>query len=170
MRRAEKIMSIVAAAGIMLATAPSTLQAEVSQVSDPGEFGILVDPNASGTKVAGFVTLSYEYEVDTLRANECISQRWVRNLYLVATLEKGNEIRPFNSNYVRAGLQDALEGCFEAQDKQMFFLKHVIEKLIVPGLFGCTGTACPAYAVKSIKNFVATGVGAISMEIDLAVK
>lgn len=140
-----------------------------SQVSDPGAFGILVDANASGTKVSGPVTLSYDYEFGSTRAKACESQRWVRNIYAVATLQKGNQIQPFNSNYVSAGLSN-LEDCFDNQANQVFFLRNFIEQIIIPGFFNCTPGGCPGYAIKSIKNFLTTGVGAGYLEIELAVK
>lgn len=140
-----------------------------SQVPDPGAFGILVNPNADGTKLFGSVTLSYDYELDTPRALACDSQRWVKNIFAVASLQKNNEVRAFNSNYVSAGLS-SLEACFDNQDNQVFFLKNFIEQVIIPQFFGCTPGACPGYAVKSIKNFLTTGVGAGYLEVVLAVK
>jgi len=140
-----------------------------SQVGDPGAFGITVDQNASGTKVAGPVTLSYDYETNTDRANRCESQRWVKNIYAVATFQKGNAIQPFNSNYVSAGLSN-LQDCFDNQANQVFFLRNFLEQVIIPRFFNCTPGACPGYAIKSIKNFLTTGAGAGYMEIELAVK
>jgi hypothetical protein len=140
-----------------------------SQVSDPGAFGILIDPNAAGTKVSGPVTLSYDYEFGTDRAKNCASQRWVKNLFAVATMQKGNQIQPFNSNYVSAGLSN-LQDCFDNQANQVFFLRNFIEQVIIPGFFSCTPGGCPGYAVKSIKNFLTTGVGAGTMEVELAVR
>lgn len=168
MKHAKKILSVMVAAAVVLAAAPSTLWAE-SAVTDPGAFGILVDPNASGTKVSSFVTLSYDYETDTERANACDSLRYVRNLYLVATTQKGNDIRPFSSNYAFAGLNN-LPDCWDNQANQLFFFKYFLEQVVIAGLFNCTSGACPAYAVKSIKNFLTTGVGGASMEVELSVK
>jgi hypothetical protein len=140
-----------------------------SQVGDPGTFGILVDPNAAGTKVSGPVTLSYDYEVGTQRAKACPSGRWVKNIFAVATMQKGNQIQPFNSNYVSAGLSN-LQDCFDNQDNQVFFLRNFIEQIVIPQYFACTQGACPSYAIKSIKNFLTTGVGAGYMDVELAVK
>ena len=163
--------SAAVAAGMLIAL--STAWAE-SQVGDPGAFCITVDPNASGTKVSGPVTLSYDYELNTDRANRCDSQRWVKNIYAVATMLKAtvlkaNQIQPFNSDYNSAGLSN-LQDCFDNQANQVFFLRNFLERIIIPQLFNCTPGGCPGYAIKSIKNFLTTGVGAGSMEIELAVK
>jgi hypothetical protein len=176
MKRSNKVLSAAAfAASVMLACPFAFAE---SEVSDPGAFGITVDPNAAGTKVSGFVTLSYDYDLDTSPtglAHNCPSGRFVKNLYAVATLQKGNQIQPFNSNYFSAGLSN-LADCFDNQANQLAFLRNFIEKIIIPRFFGCMAAApgavgnCPAYAVKSVKNFLTTGVGAGSMEIELAVK
>jgi hypothetical protein len=140
-----------------------------SQVGDPGAFGITVDQNASGTKVSGPVTLSYDYELGTDRANGCVSQRWILNIYAVATFTKGNLTQAFNSNYDSAGLS-RLQDCFDNQDNQVAFLKNFLEQIIIPKFFACTPGACPGYAVKTIKNFLTTGTGAGYLEVELAVK
>jgi hypothetical protein len=117
--------------------------------------------------VSGPVTLSYQYEFSV---SQCpASGRFVRNLYAVATLTKGNLTQPFNSNYNTIGI-NGLPDCFDNQANQVLFLRTFIEKVIVPGFFNCTPGACPAYAIKSIKNFLTTGVGAGYMEVELAVK
>jgi len=141
-----------------------------SQVGDPGAFGITVDPNASGTKVSGPVTLSYDYIFST---QQCpTSGRFVNNLYAVATLTKGNVTQPFNANYTTPGFatNPPLPACFDNQANQLLFLKLFIEQTVIPGFFNCTPGACPGYAIKSIKNFLTTGVGAGYMEVELAVK
>ena len=167
----ENRMSFLArlAAVLVLAAAPFAVQAE-SGVSDPGAFGILVDKSASGTKVSSFVTFSYDYEAGTVRADACDSRRWVRNLFIVAAAQKGNQIQTFSSNYALAGLQN-LEDCWDNQANQLFFFKYFIESVVIPGFFNCApGGGCPAYAVKSIQNFLSTGVGGASLEVELAVR
>lgn len=143
-----------------------------SQVSDPGAFGIAVDPNADGTKIYGPVTLSYVYEDNS----SCSSGRFVRNLYAVASFTKGNLTQPFNTNYTAYAADPAnqqhpnLAACFDDQDKQVELLRYFIANVIIPKFFGCTGSACPGFTVKSIKNFLTTGVGAGYMDVVLAVK
>lgn len=159
----------LSAAG-MLAVAPAPVHAESNvPVTDLGLFGVLVDKNASGTKVSSFVSFAYEYETGTLRSAGCLSERWVKNLHVVATVQKGNELRPFSSNYSLAGL-DILQDCFENQDKQLDFFKFFIDRVVIAGWYGCPSGGCPSYAVKSIKNFLTTGVGGASLEVELAVK
>ena len=156
------------AAGVLLGIPAAWAE---SQVSDPGAFGILIDPNASGTKLSGFVTLSYDYDPGIGFAQCPITGRFIRNLYAVATLQKGNQITPFNANYTTAAIGvNNLPACFEVDANQVLFLKLFIEKVILPGLYGCVPGGCPQYAVKSVKNFFTTGVGAGSMEVELAVK
>ena len=162
----RKLFSIAAAA-LVVAWAPGA-SAE-SGVSDPGAFGILVDKNASGTKVSSFVTFAYDYELDTERALRCESQRYVRNIYIVATADKGGTIQPFNSDYISAGLQN-LADCWDNQANQLFFFKNFIDQVVIPGFYKCVPGGCPTYAVKSIKNFLSTGSGGASMEVELAVK
>src|SRR5688500_18055313 len=152
------------AAAAMLAMAPAALRAESNvPITDLGFFGVLVDPTASGTKLSSFVSFAYEYEEGTPRAQAC-DTRWVKNLHVVATVQKGNEIRPFSSNYSLAGL-DILQDCFENQDKQLDFFKFFIDRVVIAGWYGCVPGGCPAYAVKSIKNFLTTGVGGASLEV-----
>lgn len=144
-----------------------------SQVSDPGAFGILVDPNADGTKVFGPLTLSYDYEIGTPRANACVSRRFVRNIYAVATFQKGTQMQPFNTNYVAYAAANNgrdLADCFDNQDKQVELLRYFLTNVIIPQFFQCAPSACPGFAVKSIKNFLTTGVGGGYMDVVLAVK
>jgi hypothetical protein len=88
----------------------------------------------------------------------------------VATFTKGNLTQPFNANYTTSGFPSNLADCFDNQANQVQFLRLFIEHIIIPGFFSCTPGACPAYAIKSIKNFLTTGVGAGYMEVELAVK
>jgi hypothetical protein len=158
------------AAAAMLAVAPAALRAESNvPITDLGAFGVLVDPTASGTKLSSFVSFAYDYETDTPRALACLGGRWVKNLHVVATVQKGNEIQPFSSNYSFAGL-DNLQACFENQDNQLFFFKFFIDQVVIPGFYKCVAGSCPPYAVKSIKNFLTTTVGGASLEVELAVK
>ena len=154
------------ATGLLLAM---PLALAESQVPDPGAFGILVDPNADGTKIYGPVTLSYVYEANAT----CASGRFVRNLYAVASLTKGNLTQPFNTNYTDYAAANGgvdLADCFDNQNKQVELLRYFIASVIIPKFFGCSGSACPGFTIKSIKNFLTTGVGAGYMDVVLAVK
>ena len=157
-----------ALAAMLLAAAPSVLQAE-SSVGDPGDFGIPVDQNASGSKLSAFVTFAYEYEAFTPRARACDSLRWVKNIHVVATVQKGWAIQPFHSNYVFAG-KDHLQDCWDNQANQLAFFKYFIEEVVIGGVYRCVPGGCPSYTVKSIKNFLTDGVGGASLEVELAVR
>ena len=169
-RSTTTLLGVVATAAMLLAAAPSTLRAESNvPITDLGQFGVLVDPNASGTKLSSSVAFAYEYETGTPRANACASLRWVQNLHVVATVTKGNTTQPFNSNYSMAGL-DNLQDCFDNQTNQVTFLKYVIDRVVIGTLYNCVPGGCPTYAVKSIKNFLTTGVGGASLEVEIAVR
>jgi hypothetical protein len=158
------------AAAAMLAVAPAAVRAESNvPITDLGAFGVLVDKSASGTKVSSFVSFAYDYETNTARSLACDSGRWVKNLHVIATVQKGNEIRPFSSNYSFAGF-DNLQACFEHQDNQLAFFKFFIDRVVIAGFYNCVPGGCPPYAVKSIKNFLTTGVGGASLEVELAVR
>jgi len=162
----DYLKAAVLASGLLLALPVAWAE---SQVSDPGAFGILIDPNAAGTKVSGNVTLSYDYEFSFTRCPD--SGRFVKNLYAVATMQKGNQIQPFNANYTTSAIGiNNLPACFDNQSNQVLFLSLFIEKVIIPGFYNCVAGGCPKYTVKSVKNFLTTGVGAGSMEVELAVK
>lgn len=165
MNRVKGIFGAVAVVAAVLAGLPSAW-AE-SQVGDPGPFGITVDQNAAGTKVSGPVTLSYQYE--TVPTSTCPSLRFVRNLYVVATLTKGNQMTAFSSNYGLIGRPD-LAACFENQANQLAFLKLFIDTVIVPSFFSCAPGSCPEWVIKSVKNFLTTGVGAGYFDVEIAVK
>jgi hypothetical protein len=170
MKQVSKCLSAAALAAALLAVLPAAW-AE-SQVPDPGAFGIPVNPTAPGARASGLVTLSYDYDYND--DHGCDSLRWVENLYVVATMRRGKTIQPFSSNYELAQVTTPgfpnLADCFDNQEKQLFFLKYVIEQVIVPAMFTCTYPSCPPWQIRSIKNFLTTGVGAASMEIVLAVQ
>jgi hypothetical protein len=160
----------LAAAAMLFAATPGAVRAE-SNVGpqDVGAFGIIVDPNASGTKISNSVAFAYEYETGTTRAQACDSSRWVKNLHIVATVQKGNALDIVSSNYSLAGL-DNLQDCWDNQPNQLAFFRYFIEQVVIAKLYNCVSGGCPPYAVKSIKNFLTTGVGGASLEVELAVK
>jgi hypothetical protein len=171
LKRPFHIPFLALAAASMLALAPAALRAESNvPITDLGAFGVLVDPNASGAKLSSFVSFAYDYETGTARAFACLSGRWVKNLHVVATVQKGNEIQPLSSNYSIAGF-DHLQDCFENQTNQLVFFKFFIDQVVIPGFYKCFPGSCPPnVAVKSIKNFLTTGVGGASLEVELAVR
>ena len=155
---------------MLLAGAPAALRAESNvPVTELGAFGVLVDPNASGTKLSSMVAFAYEYEEGTERALACRLDRWVRNLHVVATVTRGNTIQPYSSSYSQAGL-DNLQDCFDQQDKQIAFFKYFIDRVVIAKIYNCVPGGCPQYAIKSIKNFLTSGVGGASLEVEIAVR
>jgi len=67
--------------------------------------------------------------------------------------------------------------CFENTAAQVDFLFNLITAQAMPFFFGSsiqpcvlTGGTHPCWAVKSITDFLSSGTGAISMDIELAVK
>lgn len=159
-----------AASAMLLALAPASLRAESQvPVSDLGQFGLLVDPNAAGTKLTSAVAFAYEYEMNTPRADACESDRWVKNLHVVAAVTRGGGVTPFSSNYSLAGF-DNLQDCFDNQTNQVTFFKYFIDRVVIGVLYNCAPGSCPPYAIKSIKNFITSGVGGASLEVEIAVK
>jgi hypothetical protein len=154
---------------ILLSAAPALRAESNVPVTDLGAFGLLVDPNASGTKLSGVVAFAYEYEEGTERALACRLDRWVKNLHVVATVTKGNTTHPLSSNYSFAGL-DNLQDCFDNQDKQVAFFKYFIDRVVMGTIYNCVPGGCPQYAIKSIKNFLTSGVGGASLEVEIAVR
>lgn len=187
MKRAIKTLTLVAAA---FGLAAPTASWAPSAITNPGNFGITVDQQAAGTKVSGFVTLSW----DILRSTEppardcvedpaqrgVINGEWVNNVYAVATMQKGNELKPFNSNYTEANarLNKTFQDCFHNQQNQVDFLVYMIEQVIIPGFFVCgpgTSVSCPGYAIRRLSDVVlandASGGGdAAIFDVELAVK
>jgi len=158
----KKPKNHLAAAALALGMSFAMTAWAESQVSEPGALGIAIDPNASGTKIAGNVSFVWDFR-SALPADGCEGPLFVRNLYAVATMIKGNQIVP--SNAVRTGF------CFDDQAGQVQFLNDFIRTVIIPGFYSnCVPGGCPGYAIKSIKNFMTTGRGAGSMEMELAVK
>ena len=179
MTSARKALSVLLA-GLMLATVPSGLWA-TSAVSDPNTpFGIQVDPNASGTKLSGELTLAYEVVLVT---NACdgsasVPAKLVLNIFAVLTLQKGNTAQTFNGDIQHAGVGwNAAGVCFdEHQPFALSFVDGLITTKVIPSptFFGpCGGVgqpACPNYAVKSLTNILSSGGGGLSADIVLAVR
>src|SRR5215470_18958298 len=96
MKRAKRTLSLLLVAAMLLAVPSSGLWA-TSAVPEPGAFGIPINPNASGTKVSGPMTVAYVFA--TVPDTVCPSQRLVQNMFVVATLQQGNIVQPFNRDF-----------------------------------------------------------------------
>lgn len=163
MRRVKRVLSVVVAAGMILGIPSSGLWA-TSAVPEPGAFGIPINPNASGTKLAGFMSIAYDIEMDTTGCPA--TGRRVNNMFVVLTLQQGNNIRPFNGS-----LDPAETFCFPGDtNQQVAFMFGIVSQQAIPHFFACqAGLTCPAFEVKSITNFLSSANGAMSMNITLAV-
>lgn len=167
MNRAKKTISVLLVAELILAAFPAWLGA-TSAVPEPGAFGIPINPNASGTKLSGPMSVVYDIVVD----NSCDSLRRVLNVFVVTTLQTGNAIRPFNR-----ALDPASGFCFgENTSGQLQLVTGLITEEAMPFFFGSQIGSCvdtvgmrPCWEVKSITNFLSSGEGALSLDITLAV-
>jgi len=156
----RKAVSLLLVAGFILAV-PSSQLGATSAVPEPGAFGIPINPNASGTKLAGFMSIAYDIDVDS----GCDSQRRVNNMYVVLTLQQGNNIKPFNGS-----LDPSAPFCFPGDTaQQVSFMFGLVSQQAIPFFFGCQPGLCPTFEVKSITNFLSSSNGAMSMNITLAV-
>lgn len=164
MNRATRTLSVLTVAGMILAMGPSGLWA-TSNVPEPGAFGIPINPNASGTKVSGPVSVAYDIHEDFVSCPDL--GRRVDNMFVVLTLQQGNNIRPFNR-----ALDPSTPFCFPGDTNQQvtFFLGLIAEE-VIPHFFGCApGVNCPSFEVKAITDFLSSSNGAMSLNITLAVQ
>jgi hypothetical protein len=181
MTRILRALSILVVATIVVAAVPAAAWAESN--IPPGEalpFQDLINPNAKGKKLTGFLTIVYEYgEVPEDQLDFC-SSIFINNMFVVTTLEHRGDVRPFNSDFSQTGTQPF---CFDDTQGQIDVVNKLLSRAVA-SFFDPTATpitpppgfACPAkpsqlcYQVKSVKEFLGTGTGAASMEIKLAVK
>jgi hypothetical protein len=169
MNRTRRILSIVIAAGTMLAIAAPNLRAE-SAIPDPATFFAgLVNPRAQGKKVSGFLTIAYVL-VESGDPVACPSVI-VDNMYVVTTMRYRQVVKPFNRNFIDAGgNRVVLPFCFDDLQSQIDFVLGLFKEEVIPFFFQCVpGVNCPAFQVKSMKNFLSSGTGAVSTEVRLAV-
>ena len=163
MKQTRKILGVAAAAGMMLAAAPSVLWAEsAAQSGNDAEFVAgtgFYDPNAPGTKYSGTVTIAYDKA--TVTPTGC-STFFITKMYVVLTLQQGNDRRAFTAN--------AQDICFDNQDAQANVVIDLIGDVVIPALYNnCAPGACPGFKVKSFTNFQYTS-GANSADITIAVQ
>lgn len=180
MRTSKKVLCLLLLAGVIIATAPSTLWGD-SAVSTEGllaalqDLGIF-DPNASGTKLSGPLTIYYQ-RVDSPGACPSGSDHEV-NMFFTLRLKKGGDLFAF------AGEKETVAGdplCYFADlVEQLEHIANFVRCTVVPAIFGgsCPATAPPAF-LKSATDItqdgqpLASGVDDpfyMSMEVELAVK
>ncbi len=165
MKRVNKILSVVVAVGMILLAAPSTLWAE-SAVPDPGNFFALTpefDPQASGTKYSGTLTVAYVFSNDLPCPGLTIN-----NMYVVVTLQQGNDMKPFNTDFTRTS---TVPFCFDDTPRQIQYVLDLIRNQAIPHFYGncIPGSTCPKFNVKALSNFLSSGTGAVSTNITIAV-
>jgi hypothetical protein len=154
MEQARKILSVVAAAGLILAATPMLWAGSaVPPDTDPayflGDFKALVfDPNAPGTKYSGKLTVAYE--AAPLPEGASCDFSFYRNMYVVLTLQKGTQNVPFVTQY-----RDALNATdgFCGLDGEMNTQAQVIVDLIEHKVKLQFCPECTEFAkIKSISN------------------
>jgi hypothetical protein len=173
MEQARKILSVVAAAGVMLAATPSVLWAgSAAPDADPASFvgAELFDANASGTKFSGKLTIAYEVGDQT-----CDGATFYRNMYVVLVLEHGGQSMPFTSQY----LDHATAG-FCGLDGELLTQRRVIGDLLANKVSRAFCPECTEFKVKSISNFqyiqagsaqlASRHVGGLSADITVALR
>lgn len=164
MKAKKRALSVLLVAGMILGTPVPGLWA-TSAVPEPGAVGIPIDPNASGTKVVGPLSLAYDFGGSTF---DC--PLFVNNVFVVLRLKKGVDERTFNGDFGPV--------CSPADTRpQVTFVFGLISGGVMQHFFGfsinpCVETAgiAPCWAVKSVTSLLSSGTGAVSMDIDLAVK
>lgn len=186
MNQSKKTFAGMAAAVAMLAAVPGAAFAE-SAVSDPGNFFAETpefDPMASGTKYSGTLSIAYVFTEDNVN---CIGAEEnglrVSNMFVVLSLQHGNGISPFNSDF-RAnpdlGKAETPSFCFFGDTHQIAFILEMIRTRVIPSLYEpCVArlpgmpvdaSSCPDFAVKSVSNMISSGQGALRADITIAVK
>lgn len=165
MNQAAKFLSVLLIAVMMPIVAPSGAWAE-SGVPDPDTFfgPLIVNPQAAGTKLSGSVSVAYDRE--EAAGSDCNSFI-VNNMYVVATFERGGTAKPFNRDFTTVSQAPI---CFDDQGTQVNFVLGLFADNVVPFFFGCSPGTCPGFEVKSVKNFLSSGTGALSLDIVLAVQ
>jgi hypothetical protein len=160
MNAGRTILNALILAAMVLAAAPLAAWAE-SNVPEPGQlFPNEINPAATGKKLTGFLTIAYEF-AESPDPDACPSI-FINNMFAVTTLERRGVVKPFNSDFTKTGTPPF---CFDNLQGQVDFVRGLLREAVL-FFFGPTAT----FQVKSVKEFLSTGTGAISMEIKLAVK
>ena len=171
MKRINRILGILITTALTSIAVPSALWAE-SGVPDPGNFFATTpefDPNANGTKYSGTLTITYVFSNRLTCPGLTIS-----NMYVVLTLQQGNDMKPFNTDFTRSGTTPF---CFDNTPAQIQFVLNLIRDQAIPHFYGScppiavAGSTCPRpFKVKSLTNFLSSGTGAVSTNITIAVQ
>jgi len=149
-----------------------------SGVPDPTTFFAgLVNPSAKGKKVSGSLTIAYDL-VESDDPDAC-SSVVINNMFVVTTLRYRKVLKPFNRDFVAAdGTTYETPFCFDSLQRQIDFVMALIREEAIPFFFMCGPNSplsappvlCPSFEVKSLKNFLSSGTGAVSTEVGLVVR
>ena len=148
--------------GAVISLTTSTLWAG-TEVPTPGALGIPVNPNASGTKVSGPLTIFYD--VRAVDLTTCDSGFQIQKFFVVMALTKGNALATFSA-------EQTTPFCFFLVAPQVTFVQSFIAANVIPFFFPATPTA--TFEFKDVSNISASRTPtdtstAVSMNVLLAV-
>jgi hypothetical protein len=95
-------------------------------------------------------------------------------MYVVLTLQQGNNMLPFNTDFTQTPTTAPF--CFEDTPSQIKFVLDLIRNKAIPHFYGncipvtLPGSTCPKFLVKALSNFASSGTGAVSTNITIAVQ
>ena len=127
----------------------SVASAGSCETATPGDIGVAVNPNASGTKVAGTLSFGYDNLTED-SANNCVRA----DVVAVLRVQKNSNVLPFS-----AGLDNVCTNDFLAQNA---LIQTLVTQKVIPAFFGTApgaityDPACPpgTWCVKSLTNIL----------------
>ena len=156
-----QLMSAMACLAFALAPAFAESGSRTGDASDlllgsqcPPDNGPCFDPNASGTKLTGKLTVVY----DKTTSDVCtIGTPFVRNMYVNITLDQGNVLAPFTTDYLNGPPSHSTGFCMLSNTpEQVKVMVELIRTHVIPFFFNCDPASpgsCPGFRVKSVTNF-----------------
>ncbi len=145
MAKKHALMAMVVAAMLFVA-APEVI-ASGGELATPGDWPILVDPNAPGTKLSGPLTIYYK-PVDCPESEpNCCGDTLIMDMYFFLRLKKGTTLYPF------AGKASGV--CFNSLEEQQDAVSAFFQSTVIPFLFPRPpGVPTPPFALKSFTQLV----------------
>jgi hypothetical protein len=168
MNRTRRTLSVLLVVAVVFAIAPSPLWA-VCEVPTPGSIGIPVNPNASGTKLFGTLTIFYNItdicHINGTPSPACACDTQVKTqVFAVLKLQSGNTIATFSD-----GITTPI--CFEDSSDQVTLIENLVQSQVLPFFF--PGQPGGTFQVKSLTNIVPNAgspTESVSMDVVLAVR
>jgi hypothetical protein len=161
MRNIGKAVSVLLMAAMIVTLVPGLLWAG----AETGSGGIIpTNPNASGTKVSGPVTIFY----DVIEDLTCDSVQRLTGISVVMALTKGNTLNTFSNDFSLS----AAAPCFPAIDTQISLITQFIQLVVIPILFPATPTASFEYKSATAPSPTQTPTAdsfAVSLNVVIAV-